>query len=171
MPYTPITNLSRRGEKVAPFLSIQNIFGIALCGAPTFLIARSLPDLMRFVLVALAAIGGYLVTLDMAEMSLAERLIWRARGQIRMMRSPVINPDDLPGVVLARPSIPSAPQDSPFQMLSSSPLPAPRARAALDARASSAIQQVQLRLATTAPAPDHDGAELEAAADAEPIAA
>lgn len=139
MPYIPIKNLSRRGEKVAPFLSVQNITGMVVVAGPIWLLTLAAPDLLRFGLVVSAALLGYLVTLDLRGMSLAERLLWRARGQIRSaVRGRTIAPADLPGMASTQVHILATPRDGPFQMHQSAPLPAPRAHATVAKLASSA---------------------------------
>jgi hypothetical protein len=98
MAYETIERLlSRRGEKVAAFLTVENAVGIAVCAGPIFAIGE-MPLALRAVAVALGAALGVLITLETGGMMLCERVLWRLRGEARLLiRGRALSPDDLPG--------------------------------------------------------------------------
>lgn len=98
MPYTPINNLSRRGEKIAPFLTVQNVIGLIVGLVPTWLALAAAPPLIRTGAALLAALIGYAVTLEWQGLSVAERLLWLIRGAIRsaLRGGRPIEPSELP---------------------------------------------------------------------------
>lgn len=67
--------------------------------AGPFFVAGGIPLLLRAVLIGLAALLGVLITLETDGMpSSCQRLLWRARGQVRLLlRGRALTPDDLPG--------------------------------------------------------------------------
>ncbi len=98
MAYESIERLlSRRGEKIAAFLTVENAVGIAVLAGP-FFVAGGIPLLLRAVLIGLAALLGVLITLETAGMLFCARLLGGARGQVRLLlRGRALTPDDLPG--------------------------------------------------------------------------
>jgi hypothetical protein len=98
MAYETIERLlSRRGEKVAAFLTVENAVGMAAAAGPLFVIGE-LPLLLRAAAVALAAMLGFLATMETDGMMFCERVLWRTRGQARLLlRGRTLTPDDLPG--------------------------------------------------------------------------
>lgn len=98
MAYESIERLlSRRGEKIAAFLTVENAVGIAVLAGPFFVIG-GIPLLPRALIIALAAALGVLATLETDGMLFCERLLWRARGEFRLLlRGRRLAPDDLPG--------------------------------------------------------------------------
>lgn len=99
MPYQTIERLlSRRGEKVALMLTVENVAGIAALGGPVFMLAEGQPILLRAAAVLAAAVLGVLVTVETRGMIFYERVVWRARGQVRLLlKGRTVAPDDLPG--------------------------------------------------------------------------
>lgn len=159
MPYHPISTLSRRGEKIAPFLSIQNTIGMVVLAGPIWLIVAPAPGLLRFVAVIVGAGVGYLVTLDVRGMSLYERLLWVARGQVRILvRGRTITPADLPGTAVQARII-VTPRDGPFRRRYATP-GAGRPHNTIDALVAARLRQAQRRPAspTAVPALSDDGA-------------
>lgn len=121
MPYTPISNLSRRGEKLAPFITVQNAVGMVALGGFGWLAASPFPGFLRFLAMALFAAVGYLVTVDMRGMSMYERVLWRLRGQFRrLLHGNVISPDDLPGTIIQA-KIPVARRDGMVRLRAAPP--------------------------------------------------
>jgi hypothetical protein len=65
MSYRMLEELqSRKKEKVAMFLTFENIIGLILLGFPIFVGSAALPLLLRVPVVAGAALLGVLLTLD-----------------------------------------------------------------------------------------------------------
>lgn len=98
MAYESIERLlSRRGEKVAAFVTVENAVGMAVVAGPLFAVG-DLPLLLRAVAIGLAAALGFLITMETEGMMFCERVLWRARGQVRLgLRGRTLAPDDLPG--------------------------------------------------------------------------
>jgi hypothetical protein len=98
MAYESIERLlSRRGEKVAAFMTVENAVGMAVLAGPFFVVG-DLPILMRAVVIALAAVLGFLITTETEGMVFCERVLWRVRGELRLLvRGRTLTPDDLPG--------------------------------------------------------------------------
>lgn len=98
MPYLNIEKLrSRRGEKVGPFITVENAIGMGLFAGPFFLM-NDLHIVLRAILVILGVIVGVLVTQESRGMIFCERVLWRLRGQFRqLVRGNLITPSDLPG--------------------------------------------------------------------------
>lgn len=97
MPYCMIEELqSRRKEKVAVFLTFENIVGLIVVFFPIFLGSGGLPLLIRAPLCAAAAVLGVAVTLEVHGLPIYEQALWRARGAIRLrLRGNLIAPDEL----------------------------------------------------------------------------
>jgi hypothetical protein len=75
---------SRKHEKVALFLTAQNMAGLIIVALPIYIATHQLSSVvLRTVLLILAATLGVSVTLDVAGLPLYERLLWRLRGAIR----------------------------------------------------------------------------------------
>ncbi|MBC8163003.1 MAG: hypothetical protein H7Z42_17485 [Roseiflexaceae bacterium] len=90
--------LSRRGEKVAAFLTVENAVGMAVFGLPFFLIDQ-MPMLVRAAAIVLGSILGFLLTNDTQGMMFCERMLWRVRGLLRpLMQGSTLAPEQLPGV-------------------------------------------------------------------------
>ena len=97
MPYTPIANLTRRGEKIGPYITLQNAIGMVLGLIPTWLMLVNAPGGLRTVLAVAAALVGYILTFEWNGLSLFERGLWYVRGSVRTLLQPgPITPTDLP---------------------------------------------------------------------------
>lgn len=93
---------SRRGEKVAPFVTAENVVGMSVLAGP-FFVMNELPILARIVLIVFGATLGYLITQESRGMMLCERVLWRIRGEFRLLlRGRTLAPSDLSGT---RPSV------------------------------------------------------------------
>src|SRR5690349_8253101 len=80
MAYRMLEELqNRRKEKVAIFLTFENIVGLIIVFFPVFLGTSAFPLLIRGPLCIGAAILGVMVTLDVHGLPIYEQLLWRAR--------------------------------------------------------------------------------------------
>src|SRR5215216_7148385 len=102
MAYRMLEELqNRRKEKVAIFLTFENIVGLIFVFFPVFLGTGAFPLLIRGPLCIGAAILGVMATLDMHGLPIYEHLLWRARGFLRLRtQGQVITPDQLTGAVM-----------------------------------------------------------------------
>jgi hypothetical protein len=104
MPYQHIEEIqSRRSEKIALFLTVENAAGLIIAALPAYLISAGMPFLLRILLVGAAALLGVAMTLDVGGLAFYERLMWRMRGNLRRrVGSQVLTPDALVGAVAIR---------------------------------------------------------------------
>lgn len=102
MPYEHIEEIqSRKGEKIAMFLTLENATGLILGAFPAYLITAAMPFFLRIAIVVAAAVLGVVITLDMGGMAGYERLIWLVRGTLRRRIDPrPIRPESLAGAVV-----------------------------------------------------------------------
>lgn len=127
---------SRKGEKIAMFLTLENATGLILGAFPAYLISAAMPFFLRIAIVLAAAVLGVVVTLDMGGMAGYERLIWLVRGTLRRrVDNRPIAPESLAGAVVTvrwgRPlpvggPIQLRPTPVPRTLSGSVPLPQPR---------------------------------------------
>jgi hypothetical protein len=83
MPHDMIDEIqSRKGEKVALFLTFENAAGLILGVLPAFMLSGALPWWLRILIVVAAGAVGVLATLEVGGLAFYERLIWAARGGI-----------------------------------------------------------------------------------------
>lgn len=103
MPYQHFEEIqSRRGEKIAMFLTIENAVGLILAAFPVYLVTAALPFALRILLVVAAGACGVIVTLDAGGVALYERLLWRARGAVRRrVAGASVTPEQLAGPSVA----------------------------------------------------------------------
>src|SRR6185503_18890851 len=89
---------SRRGEKFALGITVENLAGMGGFGMLALMLGGSFAPPLRFGIALLAAVLGFLLTHERVGMLVIERAIWRLRGQTRIWLSgTTISPDDLPG--------------------------------------------------------------------------
>lgn len=102
MPYEHIEEIqSRKGEKIAMFLTLENATGLILGAFPAYLISATMPFFVRIAIVLAATVLGVVVTLDIGGMAGYERLIWLTRGSIRRrINGRPIAPESLAGAVV-----------------------------------------------------------------------
>ncbi len=93
---------SRRHEKVALLLTVENFAGLLFVAFPVYLSTTGLePYWLRMLVTIIAGVVGIGVTLDLGGLALYERLIWQIRGLIRRgLQGDRIRPPDLPGTAL-----------------------------------------------------------------------
>lgn len=99
MPYQPLTNIfARREEKVMRFLTFEQFaVGIVFVG-PALAVGRTLPFLLAVPLFLAAVALTFAITLKHRGLAMHERLLWRVRGEIRLLvRGRTIGPEDLTG--------------------------------------------------------------------------
>jgi hypothetical protein len=73
---------SRKGEKVALFLTFENAAGLILAVLPAFVLSGALPWWLRILLVLAAGAVGVLATLEVGGLAFYERVTWAVRGAI-----------------------------------------------------------------------------------------
>ena len=102
MAYRMLEELqNRRKEKVAIFLTFENIVGLIIVFFPVFLGTGAFPLLIRAPVCIGAAILGVTVTLDVHGLPIYEQVLWRARGFLRIRtQGQIITPDQLTGAVV-----------------------------------------------------------------------
>jgi hypothetical protein len=96
MPHEMIDEIqSRKGEKVAIFLTMENATGLVLGAIPGFLITfRALPWYLTFLITLSAGALGVLVTLEIGGMAFYERMVWWVRGALKQrLSTPRITPE------------------------------------------------------------------------------
>ena len=101
MPARIIEELtSRKQEKIATFLTFESIVAVLLTFMPIFMISSSWPILTRVPACAVAAVAGYVMTVEVRGLPLYEHLIWTTRGLVRLrLHGNRVTPADLPGAV------------------------------------------------------------------------
>ncbi len=101
MPARIIEELtSRKQEKIATFLTFESIVAVLLTFMPIFMISSSWPILTRVPACAVAALAGYVMTVEVRGLPLYEHLIWTTRGLVRLrLHGNRVTPADLPGAV------------------------------------------------------------------------
>ncbi len=89
---------SRRGEKVALFLTFENAAGLIVGVLPAFILSDALPWWLRILIVLAAGAVGLLATLEVAGLAFYERVIWAVRGAIaRRAAGERLTPEQLVG--------------------------------------------------------------------------
>lgn len=104
MSYQHIEEIqSRRSEKIALFLTVENATGLIIAALPAYIISAGMPLLLRILIIAAAALLGVAMTLDVGGMAFYERLMWRVRGSLRRrVGGQVLTPDALVGTATIR---------------------------------------------------------------------
>jgi hypothetical protein len=99
MPHDMIDEIqSRKGEKVALFLTFENAAGLILGVLPAFILSGAMPWWLRILIVLAAGTVGVLATLEVGGLAFYERLIWAVRGAIaRRAAGDRITPEQLIG--------------------------------------------------------------------------
>src|SRR2546423_11675544 len=99
MPHDMIDEIqSRKGEKVALFLTFENAAGLILGVLPAFILSGALPWWLRILTVLAAGAVGVLATLEVGGLAFYERLIWAVRGTIaKRAAGDRITPEQLVG--------------------------------------------------------------------------
>ena len=100
MPYLQLEELtSRRREKVALFLTAENMAGIFAIGLPAYSATLQTTLWLRILIVIAAAVLGVALTSDINGMAFYERVLWRTRGRARQrMVGAVLRPAEFTAV-------------------------------------------------------------------------
>jgi hypothetical protein len=84
MSYEQIEEIqSRKGEKIAMFLTIENAMGLMLAAFPAYLLSVAFPFVLRVLIIGAAALLGVVATVDLGGLPFYERVAWMVRGSIR----------------------------------------------------------------------------------------
>ena len=99
MPHEMIDEIqSRKGEKVALFLTFENAAGLILGVLPAFILSGALAWWLRILIVLAAGAVGVLATLEVGGLAFYERLAWAVRGTIaKRAAGDRITPEQLVG--------------------------------------------------------------------------
>ncbi len=107
---------SRKGEKVALFLTFENTAGLILSVLPAFVLSGALPWWLRIPIVLAAGAVGVLATLEVGGLAFYERLAWAVRGSIaRRAAGDRITPEQLIGVQVVGKRDRALPIDGPIR--------------------------------------------------------
>ncbi len=109
---------SRKREKVAMFLTAENMGGLLMATLPVYIATAQFQSFfLRMVLLVLAAVLGVVITFEIGGLALYERLLWRLRGLMRVQTAgALINPDQF-SVVPSTTYVEALPADGPISML------------------------------------------------------
>lgn len=101
MPYQQLPQIDdRKSEKLAVFLTVENMLGLAAIGGPVYLLSSGWPLLIRAAALLLAAVVGVALTVPVAGMPLYMHAYWLLRGLIwRQFVGDDLTPDQLAGAV------------------------------------------------------------------------
>ena len=84
MPYPQLEELtSRKREKVALFLTAENMAGLLAIGLPAYIGTLHTTFWLRILILLAAAVLGVLLTTDVNGMAFYERALWWLRGRLR----------------------------------------------------------------------------------------
>jgi hypothetical protein len=83
MPYQQLPQINdRKSEKLAVFLTVENMVGLALVAGPVFLISDAWPLLLRALAILVAAIVGVTLTVPISGLPLYMQTYWLLRGLV-----------------------------------------------------------------------------------------
>ncbi len=100
MPHEMIDEIqSRKGEKVAIFLTMENATGLVLGAIPGFLLTfRTMPWYLCFLITIAAGALGFLATIEIGGMAFYERMVWWIRGYLNQRLSTQrVSPEEITG--------------------------------------------------------------------------
>jgi hypothetical protein len=134
MPYRMLEELqNRKKEKVAIFLTFENIVGLIVVFFPVFLGTSAFPLFVRGPLCIGAALLGVAATLDVHGLPLYEQLLWRVRGYLRLRtQTSIITPQDLTGAIVADAPERALPVGGPIHIVDRARRPIGRTRQSRD---------------------------------------
>ncbi len=110
---------SRKREKVALFLTAENMGGLLLATLPVYLATAQFQSFfLRVSLLIMAAVLGVTITLEVAGLPMYERLLWRVRGFMRVKTAgAMLTPDQFSPVPVAT-HVQILPVDGPIRVVS-----------------------------------------------------
>ena len=102
MPYQQLEELtSRKREKVAMFLTAENMAGLLSIGLPAYVVTSHTSLWLR-ILILLAAAGlGVALTSEINGLAFYERLLWWSRGRARRLMGRLLQPGEFTAVLMA----------------------------------------------------------------------
>lgn len=110
---------SRKGEKVALFLTFENAAGLILGVLPAFILSGAMPWWLRILIVLAAGAVGVLATLEVGGLAFYERVAWAARGMIaKRATGERITPEQLIGAPTVGRRDRALPIDGPIRAVS-----------------------------------------------------
>lgn len=120
MPHQMIDEIqSRRGEKVALFLTFENAAGLILGVLPAFVLSGPMPWWLRIPIVLVAGVVGVLATLEVGGLAFYERVAWAVRGSLaRRATGGRITPEQLVGARALGQRDRALPIDGPIRAVS-----------------------------------------------------
>jgi hypothetical protein len=158
---------SRKGEKVALFLTFENAAGLILGVLPAFLLSGALPWWLRILIVGAAGAVGVLATLEVGGLAFYERLVWAARGAISQHAAgDRITPEQLVGARAVGRRDRALPIDGPVRVVTMRP-GAPGQHPRRPARFSVVRPGVQAPEAHTAPLDEQEQRQGDGGANSE----
>ena len=94
MPYSQLEELtSRKREKVALFLTAENMAGLLAIGLPAYIGTLGVSIWLRILILIAAGILGVALTSEVNGMAFYERALWWVRGRVRRrMTSAIVRP-------------------------------------------------------------------------------
>lgn len=104
----------RKKEKLALFLTLENMAGLLVAAGPIFIISTAWPLPSRLLALLLSATVGVVATLDRQGMPLYRRVSWRVQGwvwvltQRRTLRPELLRGSGAPAGAQMRPGIPQS---------------------------------------------------------------
>ncbi len=101
MPYQQLEELtSRKREKVALFLTAENMAGLLSIGLPAYIVTSHTSLWLR-ILILLAAAGlGVALTSEINGLAFYERLLWWSRGRARRLVGRLLQPCEFTAVLV-----------------------------------------------------------------------
>jgi hypothetical protein len=133
MPYEQLEEIqSRRGEKIAMFLTLENAVGLILVAFPAYIVSAGMPFVLRVLIVLTAAALGVLATIEVNGMTAYARLLWAVRGIIRRrIQGERITPAQLIGAPTLAQADRPLPRGGPIRRRSAAPASLPTRRPTL----------------------------------------
>ena len=93
MPYPQLEELtSRRREKVALFLTAENMAGLLAIGLPAYIATTGTTFWLRILILLAAAVLGVVITSEINGMACYERVLWWVRGRLRQLAGGALRP-------------------------------------------------------------------------------
>lgn len=102
MAYQQLEELtSRKREKVALFLTAENMAGLLSIGLPAYLLTGHTSLWLRILILFAAAGLGVALTSEISGLAFYERVLWWARGRARRLMRQLLRPSEFTAVLVA----------------------------------------------------------------------